>query len=213
LRLRTAGRAGGTDPSKAASGLTFPDDKITFFSSARGILLAAAIRRPADGLRSAIRSRTKIGRGRRNGRAKSDYASMMQEELSMKYACLVYIDARIMGALSKEEDVRLTDATVEADWDLRQRGHLILAQPLQPPETAVTIRVRNGRPSRTDGPFAETKEFLGGFYLIEARHMDEAVRIAEEDPMASMGSVEIRPFLEQKHSVTGKGRPELRNDS
>lgn len=129
----------------------------------------------------------------------------------MKYACLVYIDDTIMGALSEEEGTRLTDATVEADWDLRERGHLILAQPLQPPETAVTIRVRNGKASKTDGPFAETKEFLGGFYLIEARDMDEAIRIVEEDPMASMGSVEIRPFLEQTHSVTGQGRPELRD--
>jgi len=128
----------------------------------------------------------------------------------MKYACLVYIDDTIMGALSEEEGTRLTDATVEADWDLRERGHLILAQPLQAPETAVTIRVRNGKASKTDGPFAETKEFLGGFYLIEARDVDEAIRIVEEDPMASMGSVEIRPFLEQTHSVTGKGRPELR---
>jgi len=128
----------------------------------------------------------------------------------MKYACLVYIDDTIMGALSPEEGVRLTDATVEADWDLRERGQLILAQPLQAPETAVTIRVRNGKASKTDGPFAETKEFLGGFYLIEARDVDEAIRIVEEDPMASMGSVEIRPFLEQTHSVTGKGRPELR---
>lgn len=129
----------------------------------------------------------------------------------MKYACLVYIDDTIMGALSEEEGTRLTDATVEADWDLRERGHLILAQPLQAPETAVTIRVRNGKASKTDGPFAETKEFLGGFYLIEARDMDEAIRIVEEDPMASMGSVEIRPFLEQTHSVTGQGRPELRD--
>ena len=128
----------------------------------------------------------------------------------MKYACLVYIDDTIMGALSEEEGTRLTDATVEADWDLRERGHLILAQPLQAPETAVTIRVRNGKASKTDGPFAETKEFLGGFYLIEARDVDEAIRIVEEDPMASMGSVEIRPFLEQTHSVTGKGRLELR---
>jgi hypothetical protein len=128
----------------------------------------------------------------------------------MKYACLVYIDGSIMGALSPEEDVKLTDATVEADWDLRQRGHLILAQPLQAPETAVTIRVRSGKLSKTDGPFAETKEFLGGFYLIEARDMNEAIRLAAEDPMASMGSIEVRPFLEQKHSVTGAGRPELR---
>ena len=114
----------------------------------------------------------------------------------MKYACLVYIDDTIMGALSPEEGVRLTDATVEADWDLRERGQLILAQPLQAPETAVTIRVRNGKASKTDGPFAETKEFLGGFYLIEARDMNEAVRLASGIPIAQIGTIEIRPVFE-----------------
>ena len=127
----------------------------------------------------------------------------------MKYACLVYIDDQIMGKLTREEDAKLTNATIEADWDLRRRGQLILGQPLQPPPSAVTIRRRNGRIARTDGPFAETKEFLGGFYLIEARDMPEAIRIVEEDPMAEMGSIEIRPFLEQTHSVTGEGRPPL----
>jgi hypothetical protein len=127
----------------------------------------------------------------------------------MKFACLVYIDDTIMGKLSKEEGRKLTDATVEADWDMRRRGQLILAQPLQPPATAVTVRVRNGKMSTTDGPFAETKEFLGGFYLIEARDMDEALALAKADPMAETGSIEIRPFLEQTHSVTGQGRPPL----
>ena len=114
----------------------------------------------------------------------------------MKYACLVYIDDTIMGALSPEEGVRLTDATVEADWDLRERGHLILAQPLQAPETAVTIRVRNGKASKTDGPFAETKEALAGFYLIDARDLNEAIQIASKIPPAKHGSIEIRPTRE-----------------
>jgi hypothetical protein len=127
----------------------------------------------------------------------------------MKFACLVYIDDQIMGKLTREEDIKLTNATIEADWDLRRRGQLILGQPLQPPRSATTIRRRNGRITRTDGPFAETKEFLGGFYLIEARDMAEAIRIVEEDPMAEMGSIEIRPFLEQTHSETGGGRPPL----
>lgn len=127
----------------------------------------------------------------------------------MKFACLVYIDDQIMGELTREEDVKLTNATIEADWDLRRRGQLILGQPLHPPRSAITIRRRNGRIIRTDGPFAETKEFLGGFYLIEARDMAEAIAIVEEYPMADMGSVEIRPFLEQTHSQTGEGRPPL----
>ena len=127
----------------------------------------------------------------------------------MKFACLVYIDDTIMSTLTEEQGRKLTDDTVEADWDLRRRGHLVLAQPLQAPSSAVTIRARQGRKSRSDGPFAETKEFLGGFYLIEARDMAEAIAIVEEDPMAEMGSVEIRPFLEQTHSVTGQARPPL----
>ena len=125
----------------------------------------------------------------------------------MKYACLVYIDGGAMAALSREEGTRLADDSIEFDWRLRQGGHLVLAQPLQPPETAVTVRVRDGRMSSTDGPFAETKEFLGGFFLIEARDRDEATRLAATSPMAALGSIEIRPLLDQTHSVTGQGRP------
>ena len=127
----------------------------------------------------------------------------------MKFACLVYVDPNAVGALSEEENARLVDASIDYDWEVRRSGRLILAQPLQPPGTAVTIRVRNGKLSRTDGPFAETKEFLGGFFLIEANDIVEAVRVAEGSPMASMGSIEIRPFLGHTHSVTGAERPPL----
>ena len=127
----------------------------------------------------------------------------------MKFACLVYIDESIAGRLSPEEQATLTNMTIEDDWRLRREGRLILSQPLQPPEHAVTIRGRSGRITRTDGPFAETKEFLGGFFLIEAADIEEAVGIVESDPMVEMGSIEIRPFLEQTHSVTGQGRPPL----
>jgi hypothetical protein len=131
----------------------------------------------------------------------------------MKFACLVYIDDAIMSSLTEEQGTQLTDSTVEADWNLRERGQLVFAQPLQPPATAVTIRSRKGKKSRSDGPFAETREFLGGFYLIEAKDIAEAIAIVEEDPMAEMGSVEIRPFLEQTHSVTGKRRPPLQHSN
>ena len=127
----------------------------------------------------------------------------------MKFACLVYIDEEIAGRLSPEEHVTLTDTTIEHDWSLRNSGHLILSQPLEAKERAVTIRGRGGRISRTDGPFAETKEFLGGFYLIEAPDLAAAIAIAEQDPMNEMGCIEIRPFLEQTHSSTGQRRPPL----
>ena len=127
----------------------------------------------------------------------------------MRYACLVYIDDSAMAALSKEQGTKLADDSIVFDHQLKNRGHLILAQPLQSPEAAVTIRVRNGKMSSTDGPFAETKEYLGGFFLIEARDLNEAMQLAEVSPMARMGSIEIRPFLDQKHSVTGDERPGL----
>lgn len=127
----------------------------------------------------------------------------------MKYACLVYVDDSAMAALSEDQRKTLTDESIGFDWDVRNSGRLVLAQPLDSPKTAVTIRSRNGRISRTDGPFAETKEFLGGFFLVEADDIDEAVKIAEKSPMTRTGSIEIRPFLEQTHSETEQGRPPL----
>ncbi|MDR3470886.1 MAG: YciI family protein [Devosia sp.] len=118
----------------------------------------------------------------------------------MKFACLVYIDPAVMGALSKEEDTKLTDDSIDNDKDLARRGHLMMAHALQSTATAVTIRVRNGKMSATDGPFAETKEQLGGFMLIEARDMDEAIEIITATPMAKVASMEIRPFLHLEHS-------------
>lgn len=126
----------------------------------------------------------------------------------MKFACLVYIDESRMAAMTPEEGQRLTDATIEEDWALRRSGRLILAQPLQPPQHAVTLRVSGGGIARSDGPFAETKEHLGGFFLIEAETIDEAVKIAGESAILPYGSIEVRPFLEQTHSETGEGRPE-----
>jgi hypothetical protein len=130
-----------------------------------------------------------------------------QGDARMKYACLVYVDDSAMAALSDDQRKTLTDDSIGFDWDVRNSGHLVMAQPLDAPKTAVTIRSRNGKLSRTDGPFAETKEFLGGFFLVEADGIDEAVKIAAKSPMTRMGSIEVRPFLEQTHSVTGQRRP------
>ena len=125
----------------------------------------------------------------------------------MRFVCLVHVDGSAMAALSGEEMTRLNDETIDFDWDIRQRGQLILAQPLQPPETAVIVRSRGGKASRTDGPFMETKEVLGGFFLIEAETIGQAVEIAELSPMARMGSIEVRGVPDHTHSVTGKKRP------
>ena len=125
----------------------------------------------------------------------------------MKYACLVYVDRNIVSALTPEQNTKLVNDSIDFDWDVKQRGHLLLAQPLDAPETAITIRTRSGKLSSTDGPFAETKEHLGGFFLIEARDFNEAIEIAKVSPMAEMGSIEIRPLLQQTHSASGKEHP------
>lgn len=105
----------------------------------------------------------------------------------MKYLCLVY------GEESKLEGMP-DDECVAYDEDLRQRGQCMASEALQPVRSAITVRVRNGRTSVSDGPFAETKEQLAGFYLIEARDLNDAVQIASQIPPARVGSVEVRPI-------------------
>ncbi len=107
----------------------------------------------------------------------------------MKYLCLVY--------LSQEKWSACPDSACAAYADrLVHSGHLIDGTPLHPVHTATTVRVRNGQATVTDGPFAETKEALAGFYLIEARDLNEAIQIAEKIPPAKYGSIEIRPTRE-----------------
>ena len=111
----------------------------------------------------------------------------------MKYLCIVYAEERAFDAMSETELAELDEASIANDEELRASGHLILAQALQPVATATTIRVRNGRMSATDGPFAETTEQVGGFTFIEARDLNEAIQIAARMPMAKVGSIEVRP--------------------
>ena len=111
----------------------------------------------------------------------------------MKYACLVYLVERDMNAMTTRESDTCVTESLAYDEALRKSGHFVTAQALQPVETATTIRVRNGKVSATDGPFAETKEQLGGFLLIEARDLNEAIQLATKIPMARYGSIEVRP--------------------
>jgi hypothetical protein len=90
----------------------------------------------------------------------------------------------------------LVTESLDYDEELRQRGHFIVAQALQPVQTATTIRVRNNKLSTTDGPFAETKEQLAGFIFIHASDLNEALQIAEKIPSARFGTIEVRPTLE-----------------
>ena len=111
----------------------------------------------------------------------------------MKYMLLVYLDEH---ALSESEREHCYVESAELARDLSARGNYISAGPLHPTETATSVRVRNGKRLVTDGPFAETREQLGGYYLIEVPNLDEAMSIAERIPIAKHGTIEIRPVLE-----------------
>jgi hypothetical protein len=112
----------------------------------------------------------------------------------MQFLLLIYNDNSLLEALpAGEADVMMRECFNHAD-ELREQGSLKQSQQLEEPATAKTVRIRGGKVSVVDGPFAETKEMLGGFNLIEAADMDEAVRIAAEFPWTATGCVEIRPI-------------------
>ena len=114
----------------------------------------------------------------------------------MKFLCMAYEQEDTLNALSQAEWEALRGETLAYVEVLRKSGHLLVTHALQSVRTAATVRVRKGGMSVTDGPFAETKETLGGFFLIEARDLDEAVRIAGRWPSARIGSIEVRPIEE-----------------
>jgi hypothetical protein len=107
----------------------------------------------------------------------------------MKYLCLVYLEKDKWNAVPDRECAGCGEG-------FRRGGMLLAAEPLHPVETATTVRVRNGRVTVTDGPFAETKEALAGFYLLEARDLNEAIQLAAKIPPAREGSIEVRPVRE-----------------
>ena len=107
----------------------------------------------------------------------------------MKYLCLVYSEEKQLETMTDDE-------CMEYDAAIRNSGHCLASEALQPVQTATTVRVRNGRVSITDGPFAETKEQLAGFYLIDAANLDDAIEIAAKIPPARVGSIEVRPIRE-----------------
>jgi hypothetical protein len=115
------------------------------------------------------------------------------EARAMKYMLLVYLDEH---ALTEAEREHCYVESAQLARDLDSRGNYISAGPLHPVATATSLRVREGRRLVTDGPFAETREQLGGYYLIEAKDLDEALGIAERIPVSRVGTIEIRPVLE-----------------
>ncbi len=114
----------------------------------------------------------------------------------MKYLCLVCFDDATLAALPPAERTALNRESLAYDDELDRGGHLLAAQALQSVREAACVRVRNGRTSVTDGPFAETKEQLGGFILVEAHDMNEAIRLAAGIPLARLGTIEVRPIYE-----------------
>jgi hypothetical protein len=120
----------------------------------------------------------------------------------MKYLCLVYLDEKRLPELADED-------CVEFDAGIRKSGHCLASEALESVHTATTVRVRNGKMSMTDGPFAETKEQLAGFYMIEAKDLNEAIQIASKIPPARVGSIEVRPVRPIRETVAlaaGRGQ-------
>ena len=114
----------------------------------------------------------------------------------MKYLCLIYDDEKKWETMSKSEaDAYMGEYFAFTDG-IKGSGHYIGGNALQPVHTATTVRSRNGKLSTTDGPFAETKEQLGGYYLIEARDLNDALQVAQKIPSVRTGSIEVRPIQE-----------------
>ncbi len=113
----------------------------------------------------------------------------------MKFLCLVYFEPRTFAALSPSEKASLDRDSMAYDDELSRSGHYLVSDALDSVSTARTVRVRRGKVEATDGPFAETKEHLGGFILVDAANINEAVDIAAKIPMAKLGSIEVRPVM------------------
>jgi len=114
----------------------------------------------------------------------------------MKYLLLCCNEEKKLNAMSKSEWDALVGETLAYLEELRKSGHYIVSEALESVQTATTVRVRNGKVSITDGPFAETKEQLGGFFLIDARDLNDAIQVASRFPSARLGSIEVRPVME-----------------
>ena len=114
----------------------------------------------------------------------------------MKYLCLIYDDETSWGRMQKADMERTMGEYYQFGEDIRKSGHYLAGEALHPTDSATTVRVRNGKISTTDGPFAETKEQLGGFYMIEARDLNDAIQVAARIPGAKLGSIEVRPVVD-----------------
>ena len=122
----------------------------------------------------------------------------------MKYLCLICAE-KMMEQMTEADAEKHYEEYADFTKDIRQNGHFIGVNQLQPPAAAVTVRVRQGKVSTTDGPYAETKEQLGGYYVIEARDLNEAIQVASKIPGARIGCVEVRPIAEDARTLRAIG--------
>lgn len=113
----------------------------------------------------------------------------------MQYILLIYENEAESKARSKEEGQKMFGEYMAFTASIKQSGHMRAGEPLESTSTATTVRVKNGKTVRTDGPFAETREQLGGFYIVEAKDLDEAASLAARLPAAKTGSIEVRPIM------------------
>jgi hypothetical protein len=123
----------------------------------------------------------------------------------MKFLCVICAEA-MMEQMPEADAEKHYQEYAEFTEAIRQSGHFVGCNRLMPPETATTVRVRKGKISTTDGPFAETKEHFGGYYVIEARDLNEAIQVAAKIPGASRGCVEVRPIAEDPRTQRALGR-------
>jgi len=114
----------------------------------------------------------------------------------MKYLCLIYESEKDWANVSPADGEAIMNEYFAFTADIQKNGKYIAGEALQPTQTATTVRVRNGKVSTTDGPFAETKEQLGGFYMIEARDLNDAIQVAAKIPASRSGSIEVRPLVD-----------------
>jgi hypothetical protein len=134
-------------------------------------------------------------------------SSFAREENAMKFMFMIYHDENVLDAMPEKEMQALVDSAIEYAEEIRRSGHYIVSNALQRARTARTVRVRAGKVATTASPFAETNEQLGGFFVIEAKDMDEACAVAARFPPARVGVIEIRPVHELKHSRDQRGLP------
>jgi hypothetical protein len=140
--------------------------------------------------------------GVRTTMGRSRHPALETLEGSMKYLCLIYADESAWMNMSKTEADSMVSEYMAFTESIEKSGHYIGGNRLQPIGSASTVRVRSGQLSTTDGPFAETKEQLGGYYLIDARDLNDAIQVASKIPGARVGSIEVRPIAESHLSKT-----------